>query len=94
MQELRRQQEEEVVKRGSGLQQEYPVLENNSQRKTFSLLVTREVEVEVQAWIYVSSLLLKSEPPRGLLSTGLVPQSPYNFIPLSNQSYLLMKVPT
>ena len=58
------------------------------------LLVTRDVEVEVQAWIDVSSPLLKSEPPRSLLSTGLVPQSPYNFIPLSHQIYLLMKVPT
>ena len=28
------QQEEQMMKRGSGLQQEHPVLENNSQRKT------------------------------------------------------------
>ena len=58
------------------------------------LLIAREVEVEIQTWISVSSLLLKSEPPRSPLSTGLVPQSSYNFVPLSNQSYLLMKVPT
>ena len=58
------------------------------------LLVAREVEVEIQTWINVSSLLLKSKPPRSPLSIGLVPQSSNNFVPLSNQSYLLMKVPT
>ena len=58
------------------------------------LLVPREVEVQIQIWINVSSLLLKSKPLRSPLSTGLVPQSSYNFVPLSNQSYLLMKVPT
>ena len=58
------------------------------------LLVARKVEVEIQTRVNVSSLLLKGEPPRSPLGIGLVPQSSYNFIPLSNQSYLLMKVPT
>ena len=58
------------------------------------LLVDRKVEVEIQTWINVSNLLLKSEAPRSPLSTGLVPQSSYKFAPLSNQSYLLLKVPT
>ena len=57
------------------------------------LLVTWNIEVEVQVWVDVNGLLLKSEPLRGPLSTGLVPQSSNNFVSLSNQSYLLMKVP-
>ena len=63
-------------------------------RKRFlCLLIAWKVEVEVQVWVYVNGLLLKCEPPRGPLSTGLVPQSSNNFISLSNQSYLLIKVP-
>ena len=58
------------------------------------LLVTRHVEVEVQVWVDISSFPLKGKPPRSPLSTGLIPQSSYNFVPLSNQSYLLMKIPT
>ena len=34
VQELRHQQEKQTVKKGSGLQQEYPALESSSQRKT------------------------------------------------------------
>ena len=58
------------------------------------LLVTWKVEAKVQVWVYASGLLLKSEPPKGPLSTGLIPQFSNNLIPLCNQSYLLMKVPT
>ena len=58
------------------------------------LLVAGKVKVEIQAGIGINSLLLKGKPPRNSLSTSLGPQSSYNFIPLSNQSYLLMKVPT
>ena len=60
----------------------------------FHLLVARKVEIEGQAWVGISSLPLKGKPPRSPLSTILVPQSPYNFVPLSDQSYLLVNVPT
>ena len=60
---------------------------------TLSLLIARDVKVEVQAGIGISSSPLKGKLPRNLLSTGLVPQSSYNFVLLSNQSYLLMEVP-
>ena len=64
-------------------------------RKGFlSFLIARDVKVEVQAGIDISSFPLKGKPPRNPLSTGLVPQSFYNFIPMSNQSYLLMEVST
>ena len=62
--------------------------------RVLCLLVTWEVEVEVQAWVYVSSLLLESKPSRGPLNAGLLPQPPYDFIPLNNQTDLLMEVPT
>ena len=58
------------------------------------LLLARDVEVEVQAWIGISNLSLKGKPPRGSLSTGLIPQSRYNFVPLNDQSLLPMKVPS
>ena len=62
--------------------------------RVLCLLVTWVVEVEIQAWVHVSSLLLESKPSRGPLNAGLLPQPPYDFIPLSNQTDLLTEVPT
>ena len=62
--------------------------------RVLCLLVTWEVEVEVQAWVHVSSLLLESKPFRGPLNASLLTQPPYDFIPPSNQTDLLMEVPT
>ena len=83
-----------IRRRGVGLSRGIRFSRMVCGERLLCLLVTREVKVEIQTWINVSSLLLKSEPPRSPLGTGLVPQSSYNFLPLSNQSYLLMKVPT
>ena len=65
-----------------------------SREGLLSLLIARDVKVEVQAWVGTNSFPLKGKPPRSPLSTGLIPQSSYNFVPLRNQSYLLKKVPT
>ena len=83
-----------IRRRGLGLNRGIRSSKMVCGERLLCLLVAREVEVEIQTWINVCSLLLKSKPPRSPLSTDLVPQSSYNFVPLSNQSYLLMKVPT
>ena len=57
-----------------------------------SLFVAWKVDVEVQIWVRMNDFLLKSEPPRGPLSTGLVPQLFNNLIPLSEKTNSLMKV--
>ena len=83
-----------IRRRGVGLSRGIRFSRMVYEERLLCLLVAREVEIKIQIEVNVSSLLLKSEPPRSQLGTGLVPQSSYNFVPLSNQSYLLMKVPT
>ena len=60
----------------------------------FHLLVTRDIKVKVQARVGISSLPLESKPSRSLLSAGLIPQTRYGSIPLNNQSFLPLKVPS
>ena len=83
-----------IRRRGVGLSRGIRFSRMVCGERLLCLLVAREVEVEIQTGVNVSSLLLKSEPPRSPLGTGLVTRSSYNFVQLSNQSYLLMKVPT
>ena len=83
-----------IRRRGVGLSRGIRFSRMVCGERLLCLLVAMEVEVKIQTGVNVSSLLLKSEPPRSPLGTGLVPQSSYNFVPLSNQSYLQMKVPT
>ena len=64
-----------------------------SREGPFLLLVVGKVEVEIQAGIGIDSLLLKGKPPRNPLIRCLSPQSSNNFVPLSHQRYLLMKIP-
>ena len=58
------------------------------------LLIVGKVKAEIQAGIGIDNLLLKGKPPRNPLIRRLGPQSSNNFVPLSHQSYLLMKIPT
>ena len=54
--------------------------------------VAWEIKVEVQIWVHMNIFLLKSEPPRGPLSAGLIPQLSNNLIPLRNHTNSLMKI--
>ena len=60
----------------------------------FCLPVTRDIKVKVQARISISSLPLEIKPPRSPLSAGLVPQTRYGSVPLNNQSFLPLKLPS
>ena len=60
----------------------------------FRLLVTRDIKVKVQARIDINNLPLESKPPRSPLSAGLIPQTRYGSVPLNNQSFLPLKVPS
>ena len=58
----------------------------------FCLLITRDIEVKIQARIGTGSFPLKGKPSRSPLSAGLVPQNRYSPVPLNNQSFLSLKV--
>ena len=59
---------------------------------TFSLLITRDVEVKIQAWVGTSSPPLKGKPSRSPLSADLILKTRYSSVPLNNQSFLPLKV--
>ena len=58
------------------------------------LLVTRDIKVKVQAQVGISNPPLESKPSRSPLSAGLIPQTRYRSVPLNNQSFLPLKVPS
>ena len=58
----------------------------------FSLLITRDVEVKIQARVGTSSPPLKGNPSRSPLSADLILQTRYSPVPLNNQSFLPLKV--
>ena len=60
----------------------------------FYLLVTRDIKVKVQARVGISNLPLESKPSKSPLSAGLIPQTRYSSVPLNNQSFLPLKVPS
>ena len=60
----------------------------------FRLLFTRHIKAKVQARIGIRSLPLESKPSKSPLSVGLIPQTRYGSVPLNNQIFLPLKVPS
>ena len=66
--------------------------EQSTEKGLFRLLITRDIEVKIQARVGTSSLPLKVKPSRSPLSAGLIPQTRYSPVPLNNRIFLPLKV--
>ena len=81
-------------RRGANLNRGVWLSRTVGEKGLFCLLVTRDIKIEVQALVGISSLPLKGKPPKSPLSAGLIPQTLYGSVPLNNQSFLPLKVPS
>ena len=60
----------------------------------FCLLVAGDIKVKIQSRVGINNPPLESKPSGSPLSAGLIPQTRYRSVPLNNQSFLPLKVPS
>ena len=80
--------------RGAGLSRGGWLSRAGGRKGFFCLLVAGDIKVKVQAQVGIINPPLESKPSRSPLSGGFIPQTRYRSVPLNNQSFLPLKVPS